>query len=115
MASQKFPLSVADKQQCLYVKPLPPGDLGALGRKYEEAGQYHDALDFYQAAGDRASIARLADRAVEEADLVLLLNTARALGEEPSRNKIENLQRRAQERGMESVAKRAATFLAQNS
>jgi hypothetical protein len=114
MASQKFPLSVADKQQCLYVKPLPPADLGALGRKYEEAGHPHDALDFYQAAQDRASLGRLADRAVDEADLVLLLNACRALGEEVSRNKIENLQRKAQERGMESVVKRAAILLAQN-
>jgi tetratricopeptide (TPR) repeat protein len=114
MASQKIPLSVAAKQQALFVKPLPPAELVALGRKYEEAGQYHDALDFYQAAKDRDSLNRLADAAVEEADLVLLLNACRALGEETSRSKIESLQRRAQERGLESVVKRAATFLAQN-
>src|SRR5512143_345702 len=111
MASQKFPLSVADKQQCLFVKPLPPADLSALGRTYEEAGQYHDALDFYQAAQDRSSVTRMIDRAVDDADLVLLLNACRALGEEAPRTKIESLQHRAQERGMESVAKRATTIL----
>ena len=57
MASLKFPLSVAEKQQALYVKPLPPGELSAWGRTYQEVGQPYDALEFFQAAQDRPAMA----------------------------------------------------------
>jgi hypothetical protein len=113
MASAKFPMSVADKQQALFVKPLPAGDLVALGRKYEQAGQLHDALDFYQAAQERPAVESLVAKAVETADLVLLLNACRAAGVEVSRQQFEALRNKALETGKGSVAKRVSILLAQ--
>jgi hypothetical protein len=56
MASLKFPLSVAEKQQALFVKPLPANELSAWGRTYQDAGQPYDALEFFQAAQDRPAM-----------------------------------------------------------
>ena len=44
MASMAFPLTVAQKQLIMFVKPLPPQELSGWGRKYQEAGQFHDVL-----------------------------------------------------------------------
>jgi len=112
MASLKFPLSVAEKQQALFVKPLPAGELSAWGRTYQDAGQTYDALDFYQAAKDRPAMENLADKAVEAADLVLFLNVCRALGCDPAPSQLKDLQKRALAAGLESVAKRVHTLLA---
>ena len=112
MASLAFPLTVAQKQLILFVKPLPPQELSAWGRKYQDAGRFHDALEFYGAAGDRPAVEALAAKAVDCADLVLLLNACRALGPEPQPSQVEALRQRALDAGMESVAKRATTFLA---
>ncbi len=112
MASLKFPLSVAEKQQILFVKPLPPGELSAWGRTYQDAGQPYDALEFFQAATDRLALEALGERAVAGADLVLYLNACRALGSDPEPAKLQSLRQRAIEAGLESVARRVTTLLA---
>ncbi len=111
MASFKFPLTVADKQKLLFVSPAPPPELTAWGRQYEAAGQFHDALDFYLGAKDSASIRSLLDKAVQAADLVLLLNAYRALDEEPDAQRVEALQAAAATAGKEAVAKKASLLL----
>jgi len=112
MASLAFPLTVAQKQLIMFVKPLPPQELSAWGRKYQDARQFHDALEFYRAAEDRPAMEALAATAVDSADLVLLQNACRALGSEPPPPQVEALRQRALEAGMESVARRATTLLA---
>lgn len=115
MASHKFPLSVADKHQILFVKPLPPAELSSWGKTYGAAGQPHDALEFYQAAKDEPALKALTDKAIEDADLVLFLNACRALGVEPPVAQLEALKARAASLGMEGVVKRASTLLAPKS
>jgi hypothetical protein len=112
MASLKFPLSVAGKQQALFVKPLPANELSAWGQTYQDGGQLYDALEFFQAAQDRPAMEALCEKAVDGADLVLFLNVCRALGSDPSPAKLQALQQRALASGLESVAKRVHTLLA---
>ena len=112
MASLKFPLSVAEKHQALFVKPLSAGELSAWGRTYQEAGQPYDALEFFQAAMDRQAIAALGEKAVDGADLVLFLNACRVLGSDPEPAKLQSLRQRALAAGLESVARRVSTLLA---
>jgi len=112
MASLKFPLSVAEKHQALFVKPLPAGELSAWGRTYQDAGQPFDALEFFQAAKDRPAMEALCERAVDGADLVLYLNARHALGSDPEPARLKALQQRALAAGLESVARRVSTLLA---
>lgn len=111
MASPKIPLSVAAKHKLLFVSPAPPAELVTWGRQYEAAGQLHDALEFYQGAGDTASVRSLLAKAVESSDLVLLLGAYRALGEDPDLAQVQALQAEAKRAGKESVAARASLLL----
>ena len=109
--SPKFPLKVADKQRIMYVNPLPPDDLVSWGDRYREAGLLHDALDFYQAAGNDEALRSLASAAVDAGDLVLLLNVYRALGETTPESGLKALQDKARQGGKTSEADRAEVLL----
>lgn len=106
--AQSFPLSVAEKQKVLYLGGASPDVKRSWGERYEQAGLLHDALDFFAAAGDRAALLRLMDKAVEEADLLLLQNVHRALGEPLSHDRLLRLEARARELGKTADAERAA-------
>ncbi len=109
--SPKFPLKVADKQRIMYVNPLPPDDLVSWGDRYRDAGLLHDALDFYQAAGNEKALRNLASAAVDAGDLVLLLNVHRALGEPTPEKDLTALQDKARAEGKTSEADRAQVLL----
>jgi hypothetical protein len=105
---QKFPLSVADKQKILYLGGASPELRRSWGERYEEAGLLHDALEFYGAAADEEALRRLAEKAVEGADLLLLQNVYRALGEALPPDLLVRLETRARELGKTADANRAA-------
>lgn len=107
----KIPLTVADKQKILFLSSTPAPQLTDWGRRHEEAGLLHDALLFFEAARDRASVERLAQAAVESADLLLLLNAHKALGGAPPAPSLEALMARAEALGKSVEAGRAALLL----
>jgi hypothetical protein len=109
--AQKIPLTVAEKQKILFLANTPPSELSDWGRRHEEAGLLHDALLFYDAARDSASIGRLAQSAVESGDLLLLLNAHKALGGPPPLGALEALKGKAEELGKSVEAGRAAQLL----
>jgi hypothetical protein len=109
--SPKFPLKVADKQRIMYVNPLPPEDLVRWGDRYRDAGLFHDALDFYQAAENAEAARALAGKAIEIGDLVLLQNIYRTVGEPVPKEDLKALQEKAQAQGKTSEAKRAEVLL----
>lgn len=105
---QKFPLSVAEKQKILHLAAAPPELRRSWGERYEEAGLLHDALEFYEAAADRDALRRLAEKALEGADLLLLQNVHRALGEALPPDLLLRLEARARDLGKTADAERAA-------
>ena len=107
----KIPLTVADKQKILFLSSTPAPQLTDWGRRHEEAGLLHDALLYYEAARDRASLERLAQAAVESADLLLLVNAHKALGGAPPAKSLEALKTRAEALGKSVEASRAALLL----
>lgn len=105
---QKFPFSVAEKQKILYLEGASLELRRSWGERYERAGYLHDALEFYKAASDREALHRLAEKAVEGADLLLLQNVYRALGEALPEDRLQRLEVRARELGKTADADRAA-------
>ncbi|MGC8762294.1 MAG: hypothetical protein ACP5VN_01470 [Acidobacteriota bacterium] len=105
---QKFPLSVAEKQKILYLGGASPELRRSWGERYEQAGLLHDALEFFAAAQDRGALERIAGKAVEEADLLLLQNVFRALGEPLPPDLLLRLEGRGRELGKAADAQRAA-------
>ncbi|MEW5763757.1 MAG: hypothetical protein ACOYXN_13235 [Acidobacteriota bacterium] len=109
--AQKIPLTVAEKQKILFLSSTPAPALSDWGRRHEEAGFLHDALLYFEAARDRASLERLAQTAVESADLLLLLNAHKALGGVPPAKSLEALRTKAEALGKRLEAERAAQLL----
>lgn len=85
----KFPLTVAQKQKILYVRPLPPEELTVWGHRYQDAGFLHDALEFYTVAKDGEALRKLALVAMERCEALLFLNTFKALGEPPPSEQVK--------------------------
>jgi len=111
MGGGKFPLSVAEKHKLFSTNPRPKGDLVRWGDRYRDKGLLHDALEFYVNAGEESAIRALAESAVEQADLVLLLNAWAALSAPPPPEAIKRLHDRALALGKEAEANRAALLL----
>lgn len=111
MPGGKFPLSVADKHRLFSATSPPKADLKKWGDVYREKGFLHDALEFYQRAGDESSVRSLSDAAVEEADLVLLLNVWAALRTHAPPEVVGRLRERASVLGKDAVALRASLLL----
>lgn len=108
---EKFPLTVAAKQKIVYLDPTPKPQLVEWGNRYRDAGLFHDALEFYTKAGDESGLRALLETAVDEADLVLLLNTCNALGSPSPPERIRALKERADAIGKAAVAERAGLLL----
>ena len=111
MVGSRLPLSVAEKHRILYTHPAPAAELVQLGRRHQEAGFLHDALEFYQRAQAAEELRGLLSQAIDSADLVLLLNVYRALATDPDPRSLHALHDRAQELGKEGVARRAALLI----
>jgi hypothetical protein len=111
MPGGKFPLSVAEKHKLFSATPVPKGDLKKWGDVYRERGLLHDALEFYRGADDEAAIRALSDSAVEEADLVLLVNVWASFKAPVPADALGRLQERAATLGKETVAQRASLLL----
>jgi len=84
MAKGELP-NFAAKQKLLHSKDQTPESQVAVGDRFFEAGQLYDALDFFTQASNDDGIARVRDRAVSDADpLLLKLVLRRIEGEAPS-------------------------------
>lgn len=111
MSAGKFPLSVAEKHKLFSTASPPKADLVHWGNLYRDKGLVHDALEFYIRAGEEGAIRTLAESAVEQADLVLLLNTWAALSAPVPPEAVKRLHDKALALGKEAVANRAALHL----
>lgn len=69
------------------------------GSTFEESGQVHDAVDFYQKAGAREPLRRLMELAVEEGDLFLFKRICKALDIEPDADRWKHLGEKARLHG----------------
>lgn len=112
MALDTVPVSIAQRHKLLYTTKAGAGELRRLGDLYRERGLLHDALEFYRAAAADDALQSLADTAVAEADLVLFLNSCRALAREPEREKLAALANGAKRLGKESTAQKVELLLA---
>jgi len=74
-----------EKRDILYgAVKVSTDKLKAMGNDFLKAGWYSDAADFFGQAGDRDSIGKLSEKALEDGDTFLLLKTARLLGDADS-------------------------------
>ncbi|MEJ2366957.1 MAG: hypothetical protein P8Z49_01050 [Acidobacteriota bacterium] len=111
MAKYSVPVSVSDRHRLLFNNSPSSSELSRWGNAHHDAGLLHDALEFYKAAKDEASLARLEGEAVEAADLVLYVNTCRALGGEPRTEDLKKLKENALALGKKTVAARVDVLL----
>ena len=111
MASVTIPVSIAQRHKLLFTGKAPAAELRRLGDLHRERGLLHDALEFYRSVGNDDAIQALAAAAEAEADLVLFLNAARALGKEPDRAALKRLAEAARRLGKESTALKADALL----
>lgn len=107
----RFPFTVSEKQKVLYLDPPPPEELTAFGDRYVEAGLLHDALEFYQVAGNVESLRGLVAKAIENADLLLFLNIFKALAEPPPVEEARKIRERALSLGKNVEAERLETLI----
>jgi len=111
MSKAAYPLTIEEKHKVLYREPLTPPELVSLGDRYAEAGLWHDALEFYEKAGDGDRIRRTRDAALDAADSVLYLNACRALGEPTGEEGLNRLRDRARDLGKEAAVGRVEELL----
>ncbi|HQQ47098.1 MAG TPA: hypothetical protein PK747_06775 [Acidobacteriota bacterium] len=111
MADRVVPLSVAERHKRLFTEDTPKEELTAWGLSHEKEGMYHDALEYFARAASKGDLERLLSLAVEEADLVLFINTVKALGEEHRLDDLRRLRDKAEKLGKQSVAAQAASLL----
>jgi tetratricopeptide (TPR) repeat protein len=69
------------KQRLLYVDKTPAKTLSEFGARCLEEGRVHDAMEFYQRAGDREAIAGIASFAEESGDVMLFQQARKTLGD----------------------------------
>jgi len=113
MASETVPLSIAQRHKLLFTTPAPAVELRRLGDLHREKGLLHDALEFYAGAKAPDAIEALANQANDEGDLVLYLNTCRALGRDPDRDALRRMRDVAIRLGKESIAQKVDLLIVQ--
>ena len=111
MGKPNYPLTIAEKHKVLYWEPLPEAELAALGDLYAEQELWHDALEFYEKAGDEDRLRQVRDTALSTADLVLFLNACRCLGAPPDEEGLKRLKAKGLELGKEATAERVDGLL----
>lgn len=111
MASENVPLSIAQRHKFLYTSPAPASEMRRWGDLHREKGLLHDALEFYAGAKASDAVAVLSNQAVSEADLVLYLNTCRALGRDPEREALGRMRQAALRLGKEATVEKIDLLL----
>ena len=111
MNDRLVPLSVKERHRILFMEATPKEEIIDWGKAHLEAGLYHDALEYFDRAQSKENLLILVDCAVKEVDLVLLLNTFKALNEEPDKGNLLKLKENALKSGKSSVAQQAAIML----
>ncbi len=69
------------KQRLLYVDKTTAKTLSEYGARFLEGGRLHDAMEFFQRAGDREAITGIASLAEESGDVMLFQQARKALGD----------------------------------
>ncbi len=92
-------LNCLDKRDLLNQHAVSVETLLRWGGFFEEAGLFHDAIDFYQKAGAREPLERIVDQALEDGDLFLCRRACRALKIEPDADQWRILGERAKAQG----------------
>lgn len=95
------------KQALLYIQKTAAADLAEYGRRFLAAGRFSDAVEFFQAAGDRAGLETIKTRAEQEGDTMLYLQCVKALRVEPSSDDWTRIGRAALAQGKVSLARQA--------
>jgi len=95
------------KQALLYIQKTAAADLAEYGHRFLAAGRFADAVEFFQAAGDRAGLETIRARAEQEGDAMLYLQCIKALGVEASPDDWTRIGRTALAKGKASLAKQA--------
>ena len=96
-----------EKRKMLHTKVPPPETLSEVGRRFLEAGQLYDALDFFHKAGDQDGMNQVRMKAVEEADPVLLKLAAKRSEKGASADEWRSLGENAMKMGKKRSAEEA--------
>lgn len=105
--ARKGKMSCLAKRELLNRATVAVDTLEAVGRRYEEAGLVHDAIDLYAKAGAAEALQRLLEVAVEEGDWFMFKGLCRALQREPSRDQWLTLAAKAEALGKQVFAVQA--------
>ncbi|SMC23399.1 hypothetical protein SAMN02746041_01720 [Desulfacinum hydrothermale DSM 13146] len=100
-------LSCLQKRDLLNRSAVSVDELLDWGRRYEQEGRIHDAVDFYEKAQAREEMERLMDVAVQEGDSFLLRRLSHILGIDPEPQIWRSLADRAHELGKELFCEQA--------
>jgi hypothetical protein len=111
MDERVVPLPVAQRHKLLFIENTPKDELIKWGRSHLNAGLCHDALEYFDKAGSAEDLENLLHLAVQEVDLVLFLNTLKAMGEEHRAGELSELRENALKLGKESIAAQALSLL----
>lgn len=99
------------KREVVYGDRPWPLSLEECGNRYQEMGQFMDALLFFHKAGSLEKIENLAQIAIEQGNAFLLEQIENILNRPRDTKDWEKLQKNAQKQGKESYATRAEAIL----
>ena len=110
MATKKFPDPLSRRH--LLEGEMDAAKAGALAKEYLEAGREIEAIEFFAKAADRDALSALQAVAVERGDVFLMKAASVGLGEEPSKDRWQELARAASEAGRDRDAESALRLAA---
>jgi hypothetical protein len=93
-------LGCLEKREILNQPAVSVESLSRWGQVFSELDLFHDAMDFYEKAGDEEPIRNLMTLAREEGNLFLFKRACKALKLDPDVDQWLNLGRNAKERGL---------------
>ncbi|MEN6437176.1 MAG: hypothetical protein ABFD97_01200 [Syntrophobacter sp.] len=99
--------SCLEKRDLLNQSALSVDKLTEWGARYEEAGQFNDAIDFYERASASGALENLLPLAIAEGDAFLYGRLLRALNREGLPEDWAALGQRADELGKQAYAREA--------